>query len=737
MYVCTLYRIFNKKNTMKKFLCAVAALCVFSPAGLKADEGMWMLPLLEKMNIKVMQEEGCRLDADQIYSINHSSLKDAIVQFGGGCTGEIISDEGLLVTNHHCGYASIQQLSSVEHDYLTDGYWAMNRSEELPCEGLTVTFLENMTDVTAIVSKAEKAARKQYRDSLNIEDLVKKAVLDKEQELRKQAEGDYPHCRVVFESFYNENVRYMIVYKTFRDIRFVGAPPSSIGKFGADTDNWMWPRHTGDFSMFRVYAGKDNNPADYSPDNVPYTPKQHLAISLKGVQEGDYTMIMGYPGRTNRFFTSPELKNLLDKQDIAIAARTIRQDIMMEDMLADPKVKIQYANKYAGSSNGWKKWIGMKQAFAKLDIIGRAEQEEADFTQWANENGKRQKKYGNALETIREGINAGYNANRIYTTTLESIYRIELPGFAVSFNNSVKTALNATENTDTLAAFQDAMAAIAPLYKDYSVSTDIKEAKAMLEFYRNNVEAAYYLKGIGPDFGTMDIGSYVNSLFENSIFTSEEKLAEAIKTMEPSKILKDPALMLAKSYSNVIMSVLPEISYSDSLLAAGRKAYTAGQLEWKKGEPSYPDANFTMRLTYGHVKGYSPKDAVIYKHYTTLDGVMEKEDPDNWEFVVPEKLKELWKNRDFGQYGSSDGKMPVAFLSNNDITGGNSGSPVLNADGQLIGLAFDGNWESMSSDIMFEPDLQRCINVDIRYVLFIVDKFGGAGYLLDEMTILN
>ena len=259
----------------------------------------------------------------------------------------------------------------------------------------------------------------------------------------------------------------------------------------------------------------------------------------------------------------------------------------------------------------------------------------------------------------------------------------------------------------------------------------------MLEFYRNNVEAAYYLKGIGPDFGTMDIGSYVNSLFENSIFTSEEKLAEAIKTMEPSKILKDPALMLAKSYSDVIMSVLPEISYSDSLLAAGRKAYTAGQLEWKKGEPSYPDANFTMRLTYGHVKGYSPKDAVIYKHYTTLDGVMEKEDPDNWEFVVPEKLKELWKNRDFGQYGSSDGKMPVAFLSNNDITGGNSGSPVLNADGQLIGLAFDGNWESMSSDIMFEPDLQRCINVDIRYVLFIVDKFGGAGYLLDEMTILN
>ena len=722
---------------MKKFLCAIAALSLFSTAGLKADEGMWMLPLLEKMNIKVMQQEGCRLTAEQIYSINHSSLKDAIVQFGGGCTGEIISDKGLLVTNHHCGYASIQQLSSVEHDYLTDGYWAMNSSEELPCPGLSVTFLESMTDVTSVMEKAEKAARRQYRDSLDAEGLVAKALAAKEDELRKAAEGDNPHCRVVFESFYNRNVRYMIVYKTFRDIRFVGAPPSSIGKFGADTDNWMWPRHTGDFSMFRVYADKDNNPAEYSADNVPYTPKQHLAISLKGVQEGDYTMIMGYPGRTNRFFTSPELKSLLAKQDISISARTIRQDIMMEDMLADPKVKIQYASKYAGSSNGWKKWIGMKQAFAKLDVIGRAEQEEAGFTAWVDQNRKRQEKYGSALETIRKGVEAGAAANKVYTTTLESVFRIELSTMATMFNNAVKTSLRTSGSTDTLAAFQDALAMMPALYKDYSASLDRKEAKAMLEYYRNNVDATYYLKGISPDFSTMDIDSYVDSLFSRSIFTSEEKLAGALESMKPSEVLEDPAIRLAKSYAEVITGVLPEISYSDSLLAAGRKAYTAGLLEWKKGEPSYPDANFTMRLTYGHVKGYSPKDAVIYKYYTTLDGVMEKEDPDNWEFVVPAKLKELWEARDFGQYAMADGKMPVAFLSNNDITGGNSGSPVLNADGQLIGLAFDGNWESMSSDIMFEPDLQRCINVDIRYVLFIVDKFGGAGYLLDEMTIVK
>lgn len=721
---------------MRKFLFTISALALFS-SGLKADEGMWMLPLLEKMNIKTMQDAGCRLSADQIYSINNSSLKDAIVQFGGGCTGEIISDAGLLVTNHHCGYASIQKLSSVEHDYLNDGYWAMNRSEELPCEGLTVSFLESMTDITAIMQKVEKTARKQYRDSLNIEELVAKAKEAKEQELAEEAKNDIPHCTVQFESFYNRNVRYMIIYKVYRDIRFVGAPPSSIGKFGADTDNWMWPRHTGDFSMFRVYADKDNNPAEYSEDNVPYTPKQHLAISLKGVQEGDYTMIMGYPGRTNRFFTSPELKFLLEQQDISIAARTIRQDIMMEDMLADPKVKIQYASKYAGSSNGWKKWIGMKQAFAKLDVIGRAEQEEADFTEWVNSNGKRKEKYGSALESIREGIDTQHDAMLTYMKVVESLYRIELPVMATKFNNAVKTSLKASEGKDTLSAFNDALASISGMYKDYSLGTDIKVAKALIKYYRENTDTTYHMKGLSEDFGTMDICSYVDNLFENSVFTSEGRLEAAIKAYSPEEILSDPALKFARSYADILSSLYPVISKADSILSNSRKDYTAGLLEWKKGEPSYPDANFTMRLTYGHVKGYSPKDAVIYRHYTTLDGVMEKEDPDNWEFVVPAKLKELWKNQDFGQYALPDGKMPLAFLSNNDITGGNSGSPIMNADGQLIGLAFDGNWESMSSDIMFEPDLQRCINVDIRYVLFIVDKFGGAGYLLDEMTIVK
>ena len=723
---------------MKKILCAITALAVFS-AGMRADEGMWMLPLLQKMNSKTMTELGCRLSADDIYSINHSSLKDAIVQFGGGCTGEIISGEGLLVTNHHCGYASIQKLSSVDHDYLTDGYWAMNRSEELPVEGLTVTFLESMTDITAALNKAEKQALKEYRNrpAAELDSLVAKAVSDKEAELMKKAQDSNPHCDVEGISFYNNNVKYIIVYKTYKDIRFVGAPPSSIGKFGADTDNWMWPRHTGDFSMFRVYADKDNNPAEYSEDNVPYTPKNHLKISLKGFNEGDYAMIMGYPGRTNRFYTSPELQSLLDIQDISIEARTIRQDIMMEDMLADPKVKIQYASKYAGSSNGWKKWIGMKQAFAKLNVIGRAEEEEAAFTAWVNASPKRQEAYGNALGQIKEGVESGRTANRIARTAIESVFRIELSSIATTFNNAAKTSLRATEVKDTLKAFEDAFAAVADLYKDYSVSTDIKEAKALLNYYRTHVDSTYYLKGLGEDFGTMDIDKYVDELFAASVFSSADKLSEAIDSPDRAEIFSDPAISLARAAGAVLTPLYTDINKSDSLLAAGRKAYTAGLLEWKKDEPSYPDANFTMRLTYGTIKGYSPKDAVTYKYYTTLDGVMEKEDPDNWEFVVPAKLKELWKTQDFGDYALPDGKMPVAFLSNNDITGGNSGSPVLNADGELIGLAFDGNWESMSSDIMFEPDLQRCINVDIRYVLFIVDKFGGAGYLLDEMDIVK
>ena len=712
---------------MKRISCIIASLCICLTSF--ADEGMWLLPLIQKMNGKAMKELGCELSPKDIYNINKTSLKDAIVQFGGGCTGEIISANGLLVTNHHCGYGNIQKLSSVEHDYLKDGYWAMNHSEELPCEGLTVTFLQYMEDMNPVIEKARKKAEKQTKGMDNAEEQVAEAVqLALDEEVAK-AEKKNPDCKVIIENFYNENVCYLIVYKIYKDVRFVGAPPSSIGKFGADTDNWMWPRHTGDFSMFRVYSAPDGSPAEYSPANVPLKAKNHLKISLKGVKEGDYTMIMGYPGRTTRFQTSPELKHQIEQNDIRIAARTIRQNVLLEDMLADPKIKIQYASKYSSSSNGWKKWQGMKLAFDKLDIIGRAEQEEADFLKWVYSDKKLKAKYGKAVDDLAAAVEAGREANLAFTKSFETIYKIEATGFAVNLATAAKREIK--KGTDTLVALKKAYEVVAPKYADYSANTDRKVAKAMLKHYRDIANTEY-----AHNLAALDIDQFVDEIFDNSAFTSAEALKKAIAE-KGIGILEDPAYVNGyEMYMECVNGQLKTMETEDQL-AAARKLYTAGLLEWRKDEPSYPDANFTMRLTYGTVGGYSPKDAVIYRYYTTLEGVMEKEDPNNWEFVVPARLKELWKQRDFGQYAMKDGKMPVAFLSNNDITGGNSGSPIMNSRGELIGLAFDGNWESMSSDVMFEPELQRCINVDIRYVLFIVEKFGGAKWLIDEMDIVK
>ncbi len=723
---------------MKKILISLTlafTLAMGSALTLSADEGMWLLPLLEKMNAKDLKKHGCKLSAKQIYSANGVSLKDAIVQFGGGCTAEVISDEGLLVTNHHCGYASIQALSSVEHNYLQDGYWAMNRSEELPCKGLSVTFLESITDVTDILAATEKEAREQFRDSANVDAKVAQARAAKEKELEKASDAENPNCESEVVSYYNENLYYLIVYKVYKDIRFVGAPPSSIGKFGADTDNWMWPRHTCDFSMFRIYAGGDNEPAEYSADNQPLRPKNHLKISLKGVKEGDFTMIMGYPGRTNRFATSAELRQMISEQDIRIEARTLRQSLMMEDMLADPKVKIQYANKYTGSSNAWKKWQGMKLAFEKLSVIERAEAEEDEFRKWAAENPQREEAYGSALDDIASAVKSGSEAAFLRAWLFETIYRSEVSNAAATALSSAAKALQSGK--DTTEALSAALTALkkSEFYKDYSLPTDRKITEAMIRLYHERVDSANWIL---PSFSEETLKGYVDNLFAKSIFTSEEKASEGISKGGFDAIKNDPAFALYRQFlSKYLTAGAADSGNAARTLAKGKKAYTAGLLQWKAGEPSYPDANFTMRLTYGNVMGYSPADAVEYEYYTTLSGVMEKEDPDNWEFVVPAKLKELYNEKDFGQYAMRDGRMPACFLSNNDITGGNSGSPIMNAKGELIGLAFDGNWESMSSDVMFEPNLQRCINVDIRYVLFIVDKFGGAGYLLNEMDIVK
>ena len=667
---------------MKRITCIIAALCICLTSF--ADEGMWLLPLLQKMNGKAMKSLGCELTAKDIYHINRTSLKDAIVQFGDGCTGEIISDKGLLITNRHCGYSNIQQLSSVEHDYLKDGYWAMNLSEELPCEGLTVTFLEYMEDITDKIEKVQKKAEKTYKGLADAEKLIEEAVQQTINDEIAKAEKKNSHCTAMVETFYNDNVYYLIVYKIYKDVRFVGAPPSSIGKFGADTDNWMWPRHTGDFSMFRVYCAPDGSPAEYSRENVPLSAKNHLKISIKGVKEGDFTMIMGYPGRTTRFQTSPELKFQLEQNDIRIAARTIRQNVLLEDMLADPKIKIQYASKYSSSSNGWKKWQGMKVAFRRLDIIGRAEKEESRFQKWVESDKKRQAKYVFAMSDIANAVEAGREANLAFTKAYETIYKIEATNFAISL--AYLTTRDIRNGIDTLQALHNAYDAIAPEYADYSASTDRKVAKAMLKHY-SKIGTTEYAQALG----TIDIDMFVDEIYDNSVFTSAETLRAAIDEYGLA-VLDDPAYVYGYDmYMECVDAQVAAMATRDQL-AKAQQLYTEGLLEWRGDVPMYPDANFTMRLTYGTVGGYSPRDAVSYRYYTTLDGVMEKEDPDNWEFVVPAKLKELWMAKDFGRYALKDGKMPVAFLSNNDITGGNSGSPIMNSRGELVGLAFDGNW---------------------------------------------
>ena len=665
----------HSKTDMKKSIVILALLMAVTSVW--ADEGMWMLPTLKKMNESDMKKLGLKISASEIYNEKKASIKDAVVHFGGGCTAEIISEKGLLVTNHHCGYSSIQGLSTPEQNYLEDGYWAMNLSEEIPVPGLTVTFLQSMTDITGM---------KQSK----VEALIKKI-----------SEAN-PDCQVSTTGFYNDNQRYIMVNKVYRDVRFVGAPPASAGKFGGETDNWMWPRHTCDFSMFRVYTGPDGEPADYSEDNIPLRPKKFLSISLKGMDEGDFAMIMGYPGRTQRFQTAAQLEQMMEVQDVRIAARTVRQDVMWQGMRANDTIGLQYANKYASSANGWKKWQGMRECFADLDVIERQRQKEADFMEWVNAKPKRAAKYANAISDIETAVKASteYNIrNAVYSESLGNIELLRL------------TAMT-DENQESF-------------YRNYSASLDRDITKAMIKFYMDNASPK----------DSFDIsGLNVDTLFAYSVYTDPAKLSGA----DDDTKANDPARKLYIDLQEVrgrIMESFPNDEYA--LLYPASTLYTAGLMEWTKGAKSYPDANSTCRLTYGTVQGYTTKEGKKYTYYTSMQGVIDKEDPTNYEFRVPARQKELFQKRDFGQYAGPDGDVPVCFLTNLDITGGNSGSPVMDAQGNLIGLAFDGNWEAMSGDVIFEPELQRCICVDIRYVLWMMDKFGGAGYLLDEMNIVK
>ncbi|MBW7847382.1 MAG: S46 family peptidase [Bacteroidales bacterium] len=701
-----------------------------------AGEGMWIPMLLKQLNEKEMQAMGMRITADDIYSLNHSSLKDAIVLFGRGCTGEIVSDQGLLLTNHHCGFGQIQKHSSVEHDYLTNGFWAMNRAEELPNPGLTVTMLVKMEDVTQAVlggldpglTEAQRAAK----IAENIKILVDLA--------KKETDLD-----VSVRAFYHGNQYFMIFNQIFKDIRLVGAPPSNIGKFGGDTDNWMWPRHTGDFSVFRIYVGKDGKPAEYHPDNVPYKPAYHLPVSLKGVTEGDFTFVFGYPARTNEYLPSDAIRLIAEASNPQkIKLRETRLAIFKKYSANDSRVRIQYADKDAGVANGWKKMIGESKGIRRLDGVGRKQDFEARFEKWAESNAETREKYAGLLNAFK----TNYKEIEKYTLAADYITEcglgIELIRFASQFRPMVDEANKAAQDTKKIKEFAEKLqSATAAFFKDYYQPIDYEVANALMLIYLDQQP-----ENFRPDFVNEvqqkfkgDVKKWSDYLFGKSVFLSPEKIKSLLEEANPKKIkslTKDPAyqyyVSLANFYETQVRKPMQALTASNDSL---QRLYMQAQMEMNPEKRFYPDANFTLRVAYGKVEGFSPADAVYYEYYTSLKGIMEKENPLVYDYVVEPKLKELYQQHDFGEYADASGELRVAFAASNHTTGGNSGSPVLNADGQMVGLNFDRCWEGTMSDLMYDPQMSRNITVDIRYVLFIMDKFAGARHLVDEMTIVR
>jgi hypothetical protein len=716
---------------MKKILLYFIVSVILIPQT-KADEGMWLLPLIEKLNIKDMKKAGFKLSAKDIYSINSSSIKDAIVIFGGGCTGEIISGQGLLLTNHHCGYDAIQQHSSVENDYLKDGFWAKNKSEEKPTPKLSVQFLERIEDVTNQIVPALK--------NISSENERSEIISKLSDSIAKNITNNASHIRAYVSSMFGNNDFYLVVYKVYPDVRLVGAPPSSIGKFGADADNWMWPRHTGDFSIFRVYADSNGNPASYSEDNVPLRPKHYLPISLKGFKEGDFAMVLGFPGNTQRYMTSWEVNERTSITNAnMIKIRGVRQELMMEDMLADPKVGIQYATKYSRSSNYWKNSIGMNNALKKLNVIDRKQAQEAQFTEWTNIDSRRKELYGDALSLIESAVKG--RAKNLYARQYlsESVLRgCEIVSFAGNFADFRDMLKNDSRRAQEMVASLKSVTE--NFFKNYNQPTDKKISAVMLKLYCDNVrpeDRPEILNEIYNDYGG-NFEKYVDDMFSKTFLSDREKIESLLNNPALEALDNDMAVNLASSVSQKIKEFQRDDENNSLKYREGHRKYVAGLREMYEGvRPVYPDANFTMRMTYGKISGYEPRDAEYFDYVTTAGGIIEKENPDNWEFVVPSKLKHLVETKNFGHYAMKDGRLPVNFIFGGDITGGNSGSPVMNAKGELIGTAFDGNWEAMSGDIAFEPNLQRCINLDIRYTLFVIDKYADAKYLIDEMTIIK
>ena len=719
---------------MKRTL--VTLLFIIGMLNLSADEGMWMLHLLRQQKLTRMQQMGLQLEELDIYNPDGSSLKDAVVQFGRGCTGEVISSRGLVLTNHHCGYRQVQQHSTLEHNYLEEGFWAMTPEEELPNPGLTVTFIEQIEEVTDwvrthLIREPEEEMDPRYLSQTYLNRLARKKV-------GEQYLEDHPGTEAEIRPFFDGNQYYLFIKKVYSDIRLVGAPPSAIGKFGADTDNWMWPRHTGDFSLFRIYADKEGNPAPYSVTNVPLRPKRWLTLSTEGVEEDQFAMMLGFPGTTHTYYTSWEVAERRDIDNkVRIAMREVRQKAMLEEMLRDPAVKIQYASKYSGSTNGYKNAIGSNWAIDKRDFELQKRSLQDRLLAWSAQHNRPQ--YKAALDEIAriveeraalryrswmltEGILRGIEFATVPTATADSLAEALARGDSASVNRL------AEKLEDEYHQFVN---------KDYNRLVDRKVAKAMLNAYTKGVEEEYQpsiFTLLHDHFGG-DTDRFVDCLLNESLFGNEEKLRRFLDEPDRELLCNDPLFRFARSVQDESQSLRSQLTLFDTPFKQARRTWLEGLLAMEGPYALFPDANLTLRLTYGQVKGYRPRDGVIYSHQTTLEGVMEKEDPDNWEFVVPEKLKQLYHAADYGSYALSDGRLPVAFAATTHTTGGNSGSPVLNGRGELIGINFDRNWEGVGGDITYLPDYQRSIIVDIRYVLFVIERYAGAAHLVKEMDL--
>ena len=705
------------RNTLGA-LVATLSLGFVSETTASADEGMW-LPSLISQRIVDMQSKGFKLSAEDIYSVNQASLKDAVVLFGRGCTGEVISPEGLLLTNHHCGYGQIQQHSSVEHDYLRDGFWAMSRKEELPNKGLTVSFLERMDDVTSrILEGCTPSFTESQRDSVvkvNAEELIKEVT----------AEGK--GLRATVESLYYGNQYFLFLYREYSDIRLVGAPPSSIGKFGGDTDNWMWPRHTGDFSIFRIYADKDNNPAEYSEDNVPYTPKKFFKISLGGVQEGDFTFVYGFPGRTQEYIMSEGVRYVSEISDPAkIALRTMRLDTQKKYMSESQKVRIQYSSKNAGVANAWKKWQGEMKGINRLGTVAAKQEYEKRFAQWAQ---------GTEYSSILPRLDSLYHAVEPYTFAKEyyseTAATVELCKFATSVAKEIKAG-----NKDKAASLSE------EFYKDYYLPIDKESFVAIMGAFVEDVPVEFhpeYMKEELAKYGS--VGKWADALFGESVFADAEKVAK-LEAADSTAMMNDPAVRFSNEFKKwYAHDVYPTDKRLNQEITLLYRDYMRGQMAFEPEKAFFPDANLTLRVAYGSIAGYAPADGIYYKPLSTLEGIMQKDNPEIFDYDIPQRLRDIYASKDYGRWAVTEANgnktIPVCFIATNHTSGGNSGSPVINKDGNLIGLNFDRVWEGTMSDIVFDPDYCRNISLDIRYVLFTIDKLAGANHLLDEMVFVE